>query len=267
MHQFRAEEPGTLPKAGRPVVGGVRLPPGRPQSAAPDSDPDGHPLIWVTDDVMPRTGDLVQALRESFRETGLWPVTLQALGTDPDDGRPWLTGEYWPSESGDVDAIEPVTSLCDSWYDWLDQMYEFGDYMGVVEQFGVDFTFVGQVRGPLDFSRLADFNPPGRVGLVPVTRPADVPDAIGWTWATNYMSSSDLSAVLRSWEDRFGAVLVRLGDYVNVWIPDGPDGRPTPPEAAIEHFSMCPDELWQNVYTMEEYLERFDHHDWYCWWD
>ncbi|MGC7358384.1 DUF4253 domain-containing protein, partial [Mycobacteroides abscessus subsp. massiliense] len=53
---------------------------------------------------------------------------------------------------------------------------------------------------------------PGALLLVPVARPADVPAALGWWGGTNYcLTGTDFTAVLRSWEDRFGAVLISIG--------------------------------------------------------
>ena len=50
------------------------------------------------------------------------------------------------------------------------------------------------------------------LGLVPADRPADVPAATGWFGMCNSWDDVvAMSAVLRSWEDRFGAVLVLMG--------------------------------------------------------
>ena len=50
------------------------------------------------------------------------------------------------------------------------------------------------------------------LGLVPAGRPADVPAAAGWFGMCNSWDDVvAMSAVLRSWEDRFGAVLVLMG--------------------------------------------------------
>lgn len=47
--------------------------------------------------------------------------------------------------------------------------------------------------------------------ITPVPRPADVPATIGWPGAINYdYSGASVSTVLRSWEDRFGALLTSL---------------------------------------------------------
>jgi hypothetical protein len=51
-----------------------------------------------------------------------------------------------------------------------------------------------------------------RLGLVAVERPADVPAVLGWTGMSKSTDQvAAISAVLRSWEDRFGATLIVLG--------------------------------------------------------
>jgi hypothetical protein len=54
--------------------------------------------------------------------------------------------------------------------------------------------------------------PQARIGLVAADRSADVLLAIGWAGLVNSGESLlDLTAVLRSWEDRFGARLIDVG--------------------------------------------------------
>jgi Domain of unknown function (DUF4253) len=73
---------------------------------------------------------------------------------------------------------------------------------------------------------VASLPQPLRLGLVAARRPADVLAVVGWTGAMNYhATSAPLACVLRSWEDRFGARLVRLGfDTMDLLVE-----RPLPP--------------------------------------
>jgi hypothetical protein len=50
-----------------------------------------------------------------------------------------------------------------------------------------------------------------RIGLVAVGRPADVLPVIGWGRLAGRGEPLLLTAVLRSWEDRFGARLIDVG--------------------------------------------------------
>jgi Domain of unknown function (DUF4253) len=61
------------------------------------------------------------------------------------------------------------------------------------------------------------------LGLVPAARSADIPALMGSNVATNYLRVAELSAVLRSWEQRLGARVVALTDGLYVSV-----GRPAP---------------------------------------
>jgi uncharacterized protein DUF4253 len=50
-----------------------------------------------------------------------------------------------------------------------------------------------------------------RIGLVPASRPADILQRLGWDGACNHRTSLEIAAVLRSWEDRYGARLLEVG--------------------------------------------------------
>lgn len=61
-----------------------------------------------------------------------------------------------------------------------------------------------------------------RLGLVAARRPADVPALTGWDGNGDgpgtAARSLRISAVLRSWEDRFGARLLRMGIDDELWV-------------------------------------------------
>jgi hypothetical protein len=73
---------------------------------------------------------------------------------------------------------------------------------------------------------------PARIGLVPAARPADVLALVGFNGTGNgYGTPELLSAVLRSWEDRFGAALIEVGfDHIRMLVqrPRGPFPMPKP---------------------------------------
>lgn len=85
-----------------------------------------------------------------------------------------------------------------------------------------------------------------RIGMVSCRRPADAVALIGWSGAINVRPATEVAAVLRSWEDRFGAVLVGLGFATMTLLVNRP---PTEDTAAIhlaaEVAAFCPDALWQ----------------------
>jgi hypothetical protein len=117
---------------------------------------------------------------------------------------------------------------------------------------------------------LAD-NPRLRLGLVATARPSDAITVAGWQGAANYTNdTAKLSAVLRSWKKRFGAIIIGAGFaeiYLSIAAP------PTTIEHAVnvaaEHFAFCPDNIWQgHSSNLTTYAERLvDTPLWSFWWD
>jgi hypothetical protein len=110
-----------------------------------------------------------------------------------------------------------------------------------------------------------------RLGLVPVGRGADVPAAIGWSGAINHLPDAGvLSAVLRSWEDRFGARLLALEtDRLHLSVAAPPRTTAEALAVAAEHFALCPDTVWQGYGTLRGYAEEglLGTPHWTFWWD
>ncbi|HXV92182.1 MAG TPA: DUF4253 domain-containing protein, partial [Pseudonocardia sp.] len=109
-----------------------------------------------------------------------------------------------------------------------------------------------------------------RLGLVAAGRSADALAACGWTGPTNHVGDTgEISAVVRSWEDRFGVRVVGVGFdtlYLSVAAP------PTSPEHAVqvaaEHVAFCPDLVWQGAGTLTAYAEEIRGMNcWSFWWD
>jgi Domain of unknown function (DUF4253) len=62
--------------------------------------------------------------------------------------------------------------------------------------------------------------------------------------ANRYGTSAPLVAVLRSWEQRFGVVLLEVGfDHVRLLVERPPRALPVAQAAAAEIWAMC-DEFW-----------------------
>jgi hypothetical protein len=74
--------------------------------------------------------------------------------------------------------------------------------------------------------------------FVRVTRPADVPAALGWLGAGP--DPVGVSAVLRSWEERFGALLVAItADELRFAVAVPPRTRHECLAVAAEHVALC----------------------------
>jgi Domain of unknown function (DUF4253) len=236
------------------AVAGLGLPPGRPVV------PEGGdaPIAWVTDAVGDHAA-LWARLAGEFPGTGLWPVLANGLG-DGDLSRPWFDGELAgpdPAEPGDVLAFLGHASDAAA---WVDEGEEDRDYRlrGLA----------APTRSPGPVTITVPTAPTGLL-LVPVTRPADVPRALGWMGPANYdFGGSDQSTVLRSWEDRFGAVLIGWASTSCSWW--SPRRRPTrrrPSRWAREHYAFCPDNIDQGVGSLEDYVPLVMGNEWYFWWD
>lgn len=265
---YTAARPGQLPAAGAPIVSGVHLPPGRPRFAYNDAGKQigTAPVIWVTDQVQHPAGDLVARLQQLFAQTGLWPVVLQADQTSPDDGRPWVTKE--------LGAPEPVPSQ-DVTKNFTELWHEF--YGGtatddLTRSFGRNFPGLATTSGDSPESIISSSTAglPGRIGLIPTTNPADVPALIGWYGATNYYGPGEVSFVLRSWQARFGAELIRMGfDYIEVAVRKPARTMKEALSVVAEQFAVCPDQVVQGDYdTVGAYARSLiGATTWYCWWD
>ena len=278
-NDLRASSPGTLPPNGPAVVGGVQLPSGHQVEPDPSfvqsNSTDLDPVLWLTDENVPDVGALWAQVAKQFHRTGLWPVVLESLEPGPDDkttGRPWDSGELAPTLSSDPIAVD-VESLLRRWWKGNVPSEDFPVLREMLEPFGREFPGLA----PASKSSSDEAAPAlvakdlqGRLGLVAVTRPADVPAVLGWTGPTNYYSDmGQLSAVLRSWEDRFGAVVVGLG-FDSLWlgVRRPPLGPALSHAVAAAQFAVCPDIVWQGVESIAALGEEIEgQRTWFCWWD
>ncbi|MFE7586033.1 DUF4253 domain-containing protein [Streptomyces gardneri] len=111
-----------------------------------------------------------------------------------------------------------------------------------------------------------------RPALVPARRSADIPAVIGWTGPLNHENDvARLSAVLRSWEDRFGARVVALTfDQLVVSVASPPRTVEEAEAVAAEHFAFCPDNITQGHHdNLRDYARKalLDTPVWSFWWD
>lgn len=234
----RAEAPGDLGKlAELGLTGGHMVKPDRRHS----KKSDGSAVAWLTTgkDLRPLFARLVEA----FPRTGLWPVVATGLG---DIGRPWLSGELDDPRDPDGDAF--------------DVLKRYGGHHITELAPAVDEIPPLDLAMPYPFTSLL---------VVPVARPADVPRQLRWLGACNRsMTGEDISAVLRSWEDRYGAVLVEMGfasmRVVAAAIPQDPDAFEA---LLIEHYVFDYDVVDQIIMSEERHRELVRQGKWEFWWD
>ena len=112
--------------------------------------------------------------------------------------------------------------------------------------------------------------PASRLGLVTAARPADAIAVLGWQGALNYDQAPDeLSAVLRSWEQRFGAILVAVGfDTLHLLVERPPQSPESAIRVAAEHFAFCTDNVDQGAGSIRALAQELEGAPiWSFWWD
>ncbi|MEE1744357.1 DUF4253 domain-containing protein [Streptomyces sp. JV184] len=259
--------PNPLPSL---ATSGLQLPPG----SLVDATIDGtwhEPLLWCADE--PASPGTWAALRAAGRPVGLLPVLIDGGRRDQ-----WPDGwDLIPDSTtypGDHDAEEVLTEY---WHDCAPEELDAaeGDWPGLAPvpaaegQSSPDdlaAEIVDEYVGP------GDWYPGARMALVPARRSADIPAAIGWSGPVNFEDdTARLSAVLRSWEDRFGIRVVMLGfDTLTVSVGRPPTTLAEARAVAAEHFAFCPDNIDQNPpYDLDVYAEKsvLNQETWSFWWD
>jgi hypothetical protein len=241
---------------------------------------DDHPALWISE--APTTAPLWADLRRAHQQSGLWPLLLDSLHGD--DQRPWDDGELWPADMTRPSNFDPEELLADWWsrYTEISEDDDFGqqEHLAVTAPYGRRWPGLAAAApaqgdpGAQADQCAADLlagNRRLRLGLVATARPSDAITVAGWQGAANYTNdSAELSAVLRSWKRRFGAIVIGAGFaelYLSIAAP------PTTTERAIdvaaEHFAFCPDTIRQGSSpTLTAYAERLvDSPLWSFWWD
>ncbi|MGH9224746.1 MAG: DUF4253 domain-containing protein [Acidimicrobiales bacterium] len=273
---YRSDTAGELPDDGAPVVAGVQLPGGHLVRAdrtyrQPRSLATRQPVLWITDGSVPGVGRFWAELQQQYPETGLWPLVLHTLDSAPE--RPWDEGELDPSATSAPDDHAPEAVLRDWWAEGLP--IEGKDEAGLDELAPFGRTFPGLASastGPVadDAPRRVAAAMAGRLGLVAVRRPADAVATLGWLGPINHFEDMGmLAAVLRSWEDRYGAVVVGIGfDTLTVAVRRPPSDDQTATALAAEHLAACSDNIWQGAGSIADYAATIRGQPlWSFWWD
>ncbi|MGW8764621.1 DUF4253 domain-containing protein [Streptomyces sp. NPDC055815] len=282
--------PNQLPKLASDPTGqslGLDLPLGAVTGPADD------PYLWSGHD--PAGPAAWAALRPAARTAGLLPVLLggewglERWGLEPermsdpaDHDAEEVLAEFWgyyaaqevPEEERDPRVAASVRELFGEQPGCGEITAPFGaGWPGLAaarpvttDPDGAAATVAGMLTGPgfwLDDARPA---------LVPARRSADIPAVIGWGGPMNHENDvARLCAVLRSWEDRFGARVIALTFDQLVVSVAAPPRTPEEAEAvAAEHFAFCPDNITQGEYdTLREYARKalLDVPVWRFWWD
>jgi len=145
-----------------------------------------------------------------------------------------------------------------------------------------DHPFPG--LAPSSDSRLSDAErdralaglPPAHVGLVPADRPADVLAVAGWTafddpsYPDGIRNAVWIGAMLRSWADRFGARLLRIGPgaEITLLVERPPRTADAAARVAAEHCAFCDECAGLGLRTVPTVARAIlGAPTWTFWWD
>jgi hypothetical protein len=234
-----------VPPDGPVRLGSVRLPAGKQISGR-----QANPLLWATVSSVPGAGHAWLACHGLQSGTGLVPILLAYLDGAEAGGRPWDSGEVGDRcNLAEVDRLDPATILAASWADSLDPDDDDPEQAAMVAPFSLRFPGLAKAQeeglSPAEITQIVGGLPSARLGLVPANRPADVLALVGYNGTINrYGTPAGLSAVMRSWEDRFGAVLLEVGfSHIRLLVQRPPRSLAAARAAAAEIWAMC-DEFW-----------------------
>jgi Domain of unknown function (DUF4253) len=129
----------------------------------------------------------------------------------------------------------------------------------------------GQVRlSSAERETLLASLPPARIGLVPASRPADVPAIVGWDAFGYDPDPYEFGAALRSFEDRFGAVLLKLGPgaELRLLVDRPPRTLDHAIQLAAEHSVFCDECAGQGLSEIPDIARAVVRAPiWTFWWD
>ena len=235
---------------------------------------------WLSDELpIPGTWSQLRALHP---ESGLWPVFLHGNEDEPD--RPWVYGDVGQPLLRPPDEFIADAVLESLWNEHTGPLSgssaeERSKDAAIIAPFGPAWPGPAPaIKPPTAPERVADeiaerlVKPAQtRLGLVPVVRSADVLGFTGWPGPTNttLMEPGALSAVLRGWEVRFGARLIRVGaNSLVLSVAAPPTTQPVALQVAAEHFAFCRDNFSYASGALASYAEELigvPH--WSFWWD
>ncbi len=228
---------------------------------------DHRPAFWLSD--LPVSGELWAGLRAEHGRSGLWPVLLE------DSVQPWSAGQIAPDAVAEIDNYHAAAFMAEVWSDWIEKADT--DQLELLAPFGP------QCPGPAASGQLAA--DPGVVadwyaglvaerrtplGLVAAERGADALAVMGWQGALNHNEwMVPLAAVVRSWEDRFGARVVGIGfNTLDLSVAAPPVTPEHALHVAAEHWTFCPDSVVYSAGTLVDYAEEIrGRNAWSFWWD
>jgi hypothetical protein len=256
----------------------------------------GDPVLWVSERPVAEVGAPWAALIRRHRRTGLWPLLLTtdsgATGNGP--VRPWHSGELAPDPPERADRLDADQLLADMWKRSLANEVEPNEvppelrrWPGLAPQappgidpddyaaslattraeskVGVNVFYGGKREIPGGLYAFADKDRSAYLGLVAARDSAGAAGALGWTH--NSPVPAELTAVFRSWQERFGVRLCAYTfDALAVSVAWPPRTKEDARRLTVEHIAFCPDNLVDD--TFDAYAAGLVGAGvWSFWWD
>lgn len=238
----------------------------------PAAEGTGPLVAWVTTTDVPGPGPVWSALSSLRGQTGLVPVLLDGQ----DDVARYFYGQ--PADVAEIDRFDAAAFLAARWQDCEPPVGQggtgHGPFPGLARATGAKLS---QAERDAVLASLQ----PARIGLVPAARPADVPAIVGWSafgvepydYPPVPVSSNAVwvAAVLRTFEDRFGAVLLHLDQCAELHLLIGrPPGSLNHATSIAAELSVFGDE-WGGGQALRQVSETaaglVGAPIWRFWWD
>jgi hypothetical protein len=271
---------GVIPEDGKVSISFLQIA-GRQVRAGYGS---GEPVAWISNRNVPSPGSMWTDLSGQSGETGLQPFLLgflQPLMDYPsaervhpvdEPGRPWDTSEVGdPVDTALIDSADPAALLAGWWY-WDEEDREALTPM--FAPFGARFPGLApatttEIDPELRRRALDQYTRNARIGLVPAGRPADILARVGWNHCANASREvADVTTVLRSWEDRFGARLFEVGfDSIRLLVSRPPRTLEEALPIAAEHFVFSDTAHAECQHVSDIAAAIVDNPFWDFWWD
>jgi hypothetical protein len=253
------------------------------------------PVIWLTDEPVPEPGKVWWELSQACEGTGLVPFVAAMM---PDELRlPRYTGPdvVSPEPTPEVDRLDPAGILAERWQendprsvpddeeddeeeeDWEVDEEELRYFEEETAPFSDGFPGLAPSVGEsLDPARLqegvARLRHPERIGLAVAERTADVLPLVRWLPANWIGGELRVVAVLRSWEERYGARLVAVEPGAVTVLAERPPHTHAVALRLAAEMSPFADEIHIGkrlaLSAVSEIAERLvDAPVWRFWWD
>lgn len=249
----------------------------------------GEVEVWFSDELPDNLVELWPRLLESAEVTGLYPFIC------------WRDDPYQPADLSEVDAVRLDAVLAADFAEYRRRRLPYWsnppsadvlpddddpeDFEPWPHDPGPPFeSWPGLTAGGADKGAGVSAAEAGRravedllgdepfvhtcqLALVPARRSADVPAIVGWAAEAPLPL---LCALLRSWEERFGARVVSgFGGALTVSVARPPLAVPHAEQLALEHALSTADNIVDDPPTpFPEYANGLvGRHQWRFWWD